>query len=160
MYELLALKFWKFPGRQCLMDSFFLLFNISGQIAYRKKSEISDFTFILDMLGLARTESDWVGYWKKSGIDGIVGDWRLVNMKRNILFMDLLSFCSCFNGFSQMCVFLSCHRCPRWLRRVWDMSGIPFTRSLAVRHRNSVTLWRPLRTCSVDVCLFEITNML
>ena len=106
MYELLALKFWKFPGRQCLMDSFFLLFNISGQIAYRKKSEISDFTFILDMLGLARTESDWVGYWKKSGIDGIVGDWRLVNMKRNILFGDLLSFCSCFNVFCLCCFFV------------------------------------------------------
>ena len=54
------------------------------------------------MLGLARTESDWVGYWKKSGIDGIVGDCRLVNMKRNILFVDLLSFCPCFN------VFLKC----------------------------------------------------
>ena len=29
------------------MDSFFLLFNISGQIAYRKGSEISDFTLYL-----------------------------------------------------------------------------------------------------------------
>ena len=46
------------------MDSFFLLFNILGQIVYRKKSDSQKYQVILViyMLGLALTESSWVGY--------------------------------------------------------------------------------------------------
>ena len=103
------------------MDSFFLLFNISGQIVYRKKSDSQKYQVILViyMLGLALTESGWVGYWKKSVIDGIVGDCRLVNMKRNILFGDLLSFCSCFLSLLFFCLVTDvrddsdvCETCP------------------------------------------------
>ena len=105
------------------------------------------------MLGLALTESGSVGYWKKSGLQA--GEYEEEYSVRGfVVFLFLLQF------FCHMCavfaVFLSCHRCPRWLRRVWDMSGIPFTRSLAVRHRNSVTLWRPLLTCRF-VCLRSLT---
>ena len=134
------------------MGSFFLLFSISGQITYQKSQILRNIRLYLICWVLPLLNQVQSGIEKSR-------DCRLVNMKRNILSGDLLSFCSCFNIFficALSLLFLSCHRCPRWLRRVWDMSGIPFTRSLAVRHRNSVTLWRPLLTCRF-VCLRSLT---
>ena len=144
MYELLALKFWKFPGRQCLMDSFFFssIYQVRLLIEKSQKYQI----LLLYLICWVLLELNQIGSGiEKSRVSMVslgTGGWWIW---RGIFCSWICClFVPASMVFSQMCVFLSCHRCPRWLRRVWDMSGIPFTRSLAVRHRSSVTLWRPL----------------